>query len=203
MPAFAHTPAWHCAGAPTGDKRTKVTATEVQDTRARVAGDSEQRPRLLIFVIAYEAEATLTAVLDRIPPDVFREWDTEVLVVDDASVDRTYEIGRAYQDAHPGFPIAVLRNRYNQGYGGNQKVGYAYAIANGFDVVAMVHGDGQYAPEELPRLLQPVRDDCSDAVFGSRMMPPSAALEGGMPYYKFVGNRILTTVQNALLGTRL
>ena len=95
----------------------------------------------------------------------------------------------------------MLRNEHNQGYGGNQKVGYTYAIANGFDVVAMVHGDGQYAPEELPRLLEPLRDGQADAVFGSRMMPPSGALKGGMPLYKFVGNRILTTFQNAVLGT--
>ncbi|HMK74143.1 MAG TPA: bifunctional glycosyltransferase/class I SAM-dependent methyltransferase [Myxococcaceae bacterium] len=161
------------------------------------------RPRLLVFVIAYQAEATLTAVLERIPRSVLEAWDTEILVVDDASADRTYAIGRAYQAAHPDLPLTVLRNAYNQGYGGNQKVGYAYAIARGFDVVAMVHGDGQYAPEELPRLLAPLGEGTADAVFGSRMMPPSGALRGGMPLYKFVGNRILTTLQNALLGTRL
>jgi glycosyltransferase involved in cell wall biosynthesis len=160
-------------------------------------------PRLLVFVIAYQAEATLQAVLERIPRVVFEEWSTEILVVDDASSDRTYQIGKSYQDAHPALPLVVLRNTHNQGYGGNQKVGYAYAIANGFDVVAMVHGDGQYAPEELARLLQPLRDGSADAVFGSRMMPPSRALKGGMPLYKFVGNRILTAIQNLLLGTRL
>jgi len=161
------------------------------------------RPRLLVFVIAYQAEATLTAVLERIPRSVLEAWDTEILVVDDASADRTYAIGRAYQEAHPDLPLTVLRNAYNQGYGGNQKVGYAYAIARGFEVVAMVHGDGQYAPEELPRLLEPLAGGTADAVFGSRMMPPSSALKGGMPLYKFVGNRILTTLQNALLGTHL
>jgi glycosyltransferase involved in cell wall biosynthesis len=160
-------------------------------------------PRLLIFVIAYHAEATLTAVLERIPRSVFDAWDTEILVVDDASLDRTYAIGRAYQEAHPDLPLTVLRNAHNQGYGGNQKVGYAYAIARGCDVVAMVHGDGQYAPEELPRLLWPLQVGTADAVFGSRMKPPRNALKGGMPVYKFVGNRILTTFQNLVLGTRL
>jgi glycosyltransferase involved in cell wall biosynthesis len=167
------------------------------------SAESPQRGRLLVFVIAYHAEATLTAVLDRIPASVFQTWRAEVLVVDDASADRTFEIGRAHKDAHPELPLTVLRNTFNQGYGGNQKVGYAYAIANGFDVVAMVHGDGQYAPEELPRLLEPLRQGRADAVFGSRMLPPSGALKGGMPLYKFVGNRILTTTQNALLGTHL
>ncbi len=157
----------------------------------------------MIFVIAFHAEATLTAVLERIPARVLEEWESEILVVDDASADRTFEVGRTHKEAHPDLPMTVLRNTYNQGYGGNQKVGYTYAIANGFDVVAMVHGDGQYAPEELPRLLEPLRSGTADAVFGSRMMPPSGALKGGMPFYKFIGNRILTTIQNRLLGTAL
>ena len=159
--------------------------------------------RLLIFVIAYQAESTLVQVLERIPRTVFRDWDCEILVVDDASRDRTFDIGREYQEAHADLPLTVLRNTYNQGYGGNQKVGYAYAIAEGFDVVAMIHGDGQYAPEELPRLLEPLRKDRADAVFGSRMMTRFGALRGGMPLYKFVGNRILTAFQNRVLGTHL
>lgn len=159
-------------------------------------------PRLLIFVIAYQAEGTLKSVLERIPGAIFDEYDCEVLVVDDASKDRTYEIGREYQKAHPGMRLTVLRNEYNQGYGGNQKVGYSYAIQEGFDFVAMVHGDGQYAPEELPRLVAPLRDGEADAVFGSRMKTAFGALKGGMPLYKYVGNRVLTTFQNALLRSR-
>src|SRR5262249_9769306 len=119
------------------------------------------------------------------------------------SEDRTFAIGREYQRAHPEIPMTVLRNQYNQGYGGNQKIGYAYAIANKFDFVAMVHGDGQYAPEELERLLEPLRANEADAVFGSRMMSGFGALKGGMPVYKFVGNKVLTRLQNAMLGTRL
>jgi glycosyltransferase involved in cell wall biosynthesis len=117
----------------------------------------ERSPRLLIFVIAYQAEATLAEVLDRIPRSVFADWECEILVVDDASRDRTFDIGQAYQEAHPDLTLTVLRNTYNQGYGGNQKVGYAYAIAEGFDVVAMVHGDST-PPRSCP-LLQPPRDD--------------------------------------------
>src|SRR3954462_9302150 len=163
----------------------------------------DRRPRLLIFVIAYYAEATLRRVLERIPAAIFEEYDCEVLVVDDASDDSTFEIGRKYQREHREIPMTVLRNQYNQGYGGNQKVGYAFAILEGFDFVAMIHGDGQYAPEELPVLVAPLRDGQADAVFGSRMMTGFAALKGGMPLYKFVGNRILTWAQNLLLGTRL
>jgi glycosyltransferase involved in cell wall biosynthesis len=162
-----------------------------------------KKKRLLIFVIAYYAEDTLHSVLERIPRPIFDEYDCEVLVVDDASEDRTFAIGREYREHHPEVPLAVLRNELNQGYGGNQKVGYAFAIHEGFDYVAMVHGDGQYAPEELPALVAPLRDGKADAVFGSRMMSRFGALEGGMPLYKFVGNKILTGVQNRLLGTRL
>src|SRR3954451_17517958 len=122
------------------------------------------RERLLIFVIAYYADATLKRVLERIPREIFDLYDCEVLVVDDASEDRTFSIGREYKEAHPALPITVLRNEFNQGYGGNQKVGYAYAISERFDWVAIVHGDGQYAPEALPALMQPFRERRADAV---------------------------------------
>jgi glycosyltransferase involved in cell wall biosynthesis len=164
---------------------------------------STKKPRLLVFVIAYYAEASLERVLDRIPRTILEEYDCEILVVDDASTDRTFAIGQDYRRRHPELKLTVLRNEYNQGYGGNQKVGYAYAAAEGYDFVAMVHGDGQYAPEELPRLVRPLVEGNADAVFGSRMMKRFGALQGGMPLYKWVGNQILTRAQNALLGTSL
>jgi glycosyltransferase involved in cell wall biosynthesis/2-polyprenyl-3-methyl-5-hydroxy-6-metoxy-1,4-benzoquinol methylase len=157
--------------------------------------------RLLIFVVAYYAEASLGSVLERIPPSIFTRYHCEVLVVDDASEDRTYAIGREYQESHPHIRMTVLRNQLNQGYGGNQKVGYTFAIEEGFDYVAMIHGDGQYAPEELPNLVAPLARGAADAVFGSRMLSPFGALKGGMPLYKFVGNHVLTRIQNTLLGT--
>lgn len=162
-----------------------------------------KRQKLLIFVIAYYAESTLWRVLERIPAALFSEFDCEILVVDDASDDRTFLIGSEYRQANPHIAVTVLRNEYNQGYGGNQKVGYTYAQAEGFDFVAMVHGDGQYAPEALPQLLAPLVSGEADAVFGSRMLERFGALRGGMPLYKFVGNRILSTLQNALLRTSL
>ncbi len=161
------------------------------------------KPRLLIFVVAYFAESTLREVLERIPAWVFQNLECAVLVVDDASEDRTLEIGREYQRAHPEIKVTALRNAHNQGYGGNQKVGYSYAIRERFDFVAMVHGDGQYAPEELPNLVGPLLDGSADAVFGSRMLERFAALRGGMPFYKFVGNKVLSSLQNWMLGTRL
>jgi glycosyltransferase involved in cell wall biosynthesis len=179
---------------------TGILVGEDGDARRGTGGVS--RPRLLVFIIAYYAEATLRKVIDRIPRSVFSDYDAEVLVVDDASDDATFAVGNEYRSEHAEVPLTVLRNRYNQGYGGNQKIGYAYALRNEFDFVALVHGDGQYAPEELPRLLAPLRSGSADAVFGSRFLPRRGALRGGMPPYKFVGNRILTTFQNAVLGTR-
>jgi glycosyltransferase involved in cell wall biosynthesis len=160
------------------------------------------KPRLLIFVIAYYAESTLRSVLERIPRSIFEENDCEVLVVDDGSHDRTFAIGQEYKSTHPELPLTVLRNEYNQGYGGNQKVGYSFAIRRGFDFVAMVHGDGQYAPEKLPQLVAPLRNGGVDAVFGSRMLERMAALRGGMPLYKYFGNKLLSAAQNLMLGTR-
>ena len=145
-------------GAKRGVVRTDPETTPARHHDDRGAPEAQSKTRLLIFVIAYFAEKTLTKVLDRIPRAIFEDFDCEILVVDDASTDRTFELGCEYKAAnHPAIRITVLRNELNQGYGGNQKVGYAYAIAGGFDVVAMVHGDGQYAPEELPTLVRPLR----------------------------------------------
>jgi len=158
--------------------------------------------RLLIFIVAYNADRTLRSVLDRIPESVWRHG-TRVLVIDDASEDRTFEVGFHYERGHSERDVEVLLNPVNQGYGGNQKLGYRYAIENGFAAVALLHGDGQYAPEKLEELALPVLDGEVDAVMGTRMASPGAALEGGMPLYKFAGNRMLTWVQNRLLHTNL
>jgi glycosyltransferase involved in cell wall biosynthesis len=164
---------------------------------------STDRLRLLILIVAYNAESTLAPVLDRLPAAVLSDFDCEVLVIDDASDDGTFEHGLRYRQSHSDLPLTVLRNRSNQGYGGNQKIGYTYAIQEGFDIVALVHGDGQYAPEELPSLLASLVDGTADAVFGSRMLLRGAARRGGMPLYKLVGNRMLSWAQNALSGAHL
>jgi glycosyltransferase involved in cell wall biosynthesis len=161
------------------------------------------KPRLLIFIVAYFAESTIANVFRRIPPSLLDTYDVEILVIDDASGDRTFATAhQGGQSAGMPFKVTVLHNPVNQRYGGNQKIGYRYAIEFGFDFVALLHGDGQYAPECLPELVEPVRSGAADAVMGSRMMRPRDALRGGMPLYKFVGNRVLTTIQNRLLGTR-
>jgi glycosyltransferase involved in cell wall biosynthesis len=155
---------------------------------------------VLIFVVAYEAETTLLGVLRRLPS--LAKWRAEVLVIDDASRDATFERGLEWA-REASLPITVLANPRNQGYGGNQKLGYRYAIDQGFDVVALLHGDGQYAPERIADLVLPITQGDVDAVLGSRMLDKGGARRGGMPFYKFVGNRILTGFQNRLLGTNL
>lgn len=159
--------------------------------------------RVLVFIPAYNAENTIAGVLDRIPQELGQHHEVHVLVSDDASKDKTFDAAKRHL---AGFwcPGEVIRINPNQGYGGNQKVGYRYAMDKGFDVVAMVHGDGQYAPECLPALLAPFeRSNPPDAVFGSRMMQQKDALKGGMPFYKFLANKFLTRLQNRTLGTKL
>ena len=158
--------------------------------------------RIAILIVAYNAASTLRQVLDRIPESVGEET-AEVIVFDDESTDDTYLVGLGYKALHGKSKLSVFRNERNQGYGGNQMLGYRYAIDKGYDAVALIHGDGQYAPEELPKMLAPILSGEADAVFGSRMMTAGAALEGGMPRYKYVGNRILSAFENSLLGTKL
>ncbi|KAA3622584.1 MAG: glycosyltransferase family 2 protein, partial [Proteobacteria bacterium] len=164
----------------------------------------EKKKRLLVFIVAYNAERTIEDVLRRIPPEVGDHFDVEILIIDDASEDDTFE--RSELVNRTGvipFKITVLFNPVNQGYGGNQKLGFHYAIKNDFDYVALLHGDGQYAPECLPLLASVLERGGAGAVFGSRMMNGTAALKGGMPLYKFIGNKILTKLQNFMLGSRL
>src|SRR3954466_7081619 len=118
--------------------------------------------RLLIFIVAYNAQTTIAKVLSRIPRSL-RGDNVEVLIIDDSSQDDTFGNGLRYQLGDSAFKITVLRTPENQGYGGNQKLGYRYAIDNGFDIVALVHGDGQYAPEKLPALLAPLVVGQADA----------------------------------------
>jgi len=154
-----------------------------------------------ILVVAYNAASTLAQVLDRIPHD-FRPRIHEVLVADDASQDSTYLVGLGYRTTSE-LPLTVASHPANLGYGGNQKWGYQWAIDHGWDIVVLLHGDGQYAPELLAEMVAPIEQGRAEAVFGSRIMQKGEARRGGMPTYKYVGNRILTTVQNKVVGTEL
>ena len=155
-----------------------------------------------VLVVAYEASATLESVLNRIP-DEFRTRLHTILVCDDASTDDTFQVGMRVKQLRPDLPLEVIRRPVNLGYGGNQKAGYRWMIDHGIDVVVLLHGDGQYAPEFLPDMVEPIVEGRADVVFGSRMLERGTALRGGMPKYKYVGNKILTFLQNRIAGVRL
>ena len=159
--------------------------------------------RIGIIVVAYNAVSTLAKVLDRIPVD-FIPRITQILICDDASEDETYLVGLGYKQVDGRrLPLEVLRNPLNVGYGGNQKIGYTWAIEHDLDIVVLLHADGQYAPELLPEIVAPLERGDADAVFGSRMMTPGGARKGGMPIYKLIGNKVLSTIENRLAGAEL
>ncbi|WP_204105118.1 MULTISPECIES: bifunctional glycosyltransferase/class I SAM-dependent methyltransferase [Spirulina sp. CCY15215] len=164
---------------------------------------ASKKKRIGILIVAYNAVTTLVKVLKRIPTEVWENVE-EVVVFDDASQDNTYELAFGYKLTSKIKHLEVFRNQKNLGYGGNQKLGYQYLIDKNFDVVVLLHGDGQYAPEILSHLYQPIVRGEADAVFGSRMMSDyGGAMKGGMPLYKYVGNRILTTFENWTLDMNL
>jgi 2-polyprenyl-3-methyl-5-hydroxy-6-metoxy-1,4-benzoquinol methylase len=159
--------------------------------------------RIGILVVTDNSLRTLAAVLKRIPPSVWRNVE-EIVVFDDASQDFTFELAVGLKTACNLPKLQVIKNPKNLGYGGIQKAGYRYFLDKGFDVVILLHGDGQYPPEILARLYQPIVCGEADAVFGSRMMKKQGhPLQGGMPLYKYIGNRILTVFENRSLGMHL
>lgn len=159
--------------------------------------------RIGILIVTYNALTTLTKVLKRITPEVWMNVE-EIAVFDDASQDSTYELAMGLKTLR-GLPkLEVLKHPKNLGYGGNQMAGYRYFMAKGFDLAVLLHGDGQYAPEILSHLYHPIVKGEADAVFGSRMMRTyGGPLKGGMPLYKYAGNRILSVFENRSLGLNL
>lgn len=160
------------------------------------------KKRIGILIVAYNAVNTLGATIGRIPPDVMERIE-EIFVFDDHSSDKTYESVLEYKRTKGLKKLQIFRNEKNLRYGGNQKKGYRYAIDKGLDIVVLLHGDGQYAPEVMSDLLGPIERDEADLVIGSRMMRGQHALRGGMPLYKFLGNKILTFLENAILDMHL
>ena len=149
--------------------------------------------KVVVVLPAYNAALTLEQTYQEIPFDLV----DEVILCDDASRDHTVATAEKIGIRH------IIRHEKNKGYGGNQKAGYTYAINHGWDVVVLLHGDGQYAPEIMGDIIDPIVNGDADAVFGSRMMHRGEARKGGMPMYKYVGNKVLTTFQNRLAGLRL
>lgn len=156
--------------------------------------------KIAIYIPTYNAGRTLPLVLDRIPEDLKRRVE-EIFIVDNASLDNTYLIGVGYKNEKGLHNLNVYKNEANLGYGGSQKVAYRYAIEKGYDLVVMLHGDAQYAPENIVYLLEPFEKRQADMVFGSRMA--GLPLKGGMPLHRYLGNKFLTAVENYCLSWNL
>jgi len=152
------------------------------------------QPRLKVIVVmpAYNAEQTLEKTYRDIPEGVV----DEVLLIDDASRDRTSQIAER-------LGITVIKHDRNQGYGGNQKTCYDSALARGADIVVMVHPDYQYDPRVIPFAVGFIQTGICDIIIGSRVRTRRETLEGGMPVYKYIANRILTAIENSVFGQNL
>ena len=160
--------------------------------RPRHSSAPELAGRTVIVVMpAYNAAETLRMTWQDIP----KEWVSKVILVDDASGDKTIDVARSLS-------LDVIAHPHNVGYGGNQKTCYMEALRQDADVVVMVHPDGQCDPTLIPQLVRPIVGGDADMVLGSRFLTPGGARRGGMPLYKFVSNRFLTTVENLVLGRR-
>lgn len=153
---------------------------------------SEREPVVVVVMPARQAAATLAQTVAEIP----LEHVSEIILVDDSSTDATVELARE-------LPLEVLWHPHQVGYGGNQKTCYLQALHHGADVVVMLHPDGQYEPGLIPMMVAPILSGDADIVLGSRLAIPGAALAAGMPRWKLVANRFLTTIQNRIMGTSL
>lgn len=147
--------------------------------------------KVVVVMPAYNAEKTLEMTYNELPFEIV----DDVVLVDDASRDRTSEISRS-------IGIHTVVHTYNMGYGGNQKTCYRTALELGADIVIMVHPDYQYTPRLVPAMASMIAYGEFDAVLASRILG-TGALRGGMPFYKYVANRFLTLFENIMLGHKL
>ena len=151
-----------------------------------------------IVIPSYRAEKTLPSVLPRIP-EAF--WDNGVaIIVNDKSPDKTGEVAESLRNRWPG--LDVVHHEINRGYGGAQKTGLKRGLDLGASVFAIVHADGQYAPEVVLDLMKPILEGKAQIVQGSRMAG-GGALSGGMPYRRYIPNRVLTFMENIVFGTQM
>lgn len=148
--------------------------------------------KVVVVLPAYNAEKTLRQTYAEIPFDIV----DDVVLVDDASSDRTVEVGQELGIQH------IIKHPQNRGYGGNQKSCYNKALEIGGDIVIMLHPDYQYTPHLIPAMASIIAQDLFPVVLGSRILG-NGALKGGMPIYKYIANRMLTFTQNLLVNQKL
>ncbi len=153
-----------------------------------------ERPpgKVVVVMPALNAARTLERTVKAIP----LEWVDEIVLVDDASSDETVELARS-------LPVHVVWHPHNAGYGANQKTCYLEALQRDADAIVMLHPDGQYEPQLIGSLVEPILAGRADLVLGSRLALPGMARANGMPLWKYVVNRALTAVENRVMGTQL
>ena len=154
--------------------------------------------KIFLVIPAYNASKKIISVFERIPENIWQHLSS-IIVINDGSSDATAE---KIKDAQLKWvdKIIVINKSTNEGYAKAQKDGFTKALNLGADIVVLLHSDGQYAPEALPELLKYLENDEADIVQGSRMVDKSSALKGGMPFYKFVANVSLSTLENWVYG---
>ncbi len=148
--------------------------------------------KVVVVMPAYNAAQTLVWTVAAIP----KESVSEVILVDDGSQDQTVKVAKE-------LGLNVIVHPHNAGYGANQKTCYMEALRLGADVVIMLHPDGQYDPQVIPDMIEPLVNSAGDMVMASRFLDPQGPLKGGMPMYKYIANRFLTTFENLAMGTQL
>lgn len=140
-----------------------------------------EKKKVTVVMPAYFAEKTLEKTYKDIP----KTYVDEIILVDDASKDKTVEIAKK-------LGLNVIVHKKNKGYGANQKTCYIAALKGKADIIVLLHPDYQYDPKKIPRLIKPIQEDNADVVYGSRMLTKGGAKRGGMPWWKRLGNRALT-----------
>ncbi len=148
--------------------------------------------KVVIVLPAYNASLTLEQTYNELPKNII----DEIIIVDDCSTDDTVNIAKALGIKN------IIQHKENMGYGANQKSCYQRALELKADIIIMVHPDYQYEPKLVEAMGSLIANDTFDCILGSRILG-IGALEGGMPLYKYVANRILTLFQNVLLGHKL
>lgn len=150
-----------------------------------------------IFVPSYKSAKTLESIIRRIPSEIKKEA-AEIFVIDDASPDASYENALKTQKKAGLKNLTVHQNQKNLGFGGNHKIGFRYAIQKRFDVVVTLHGDGQYAPEKIPELLEAMEKNNTEIATVSRFLNNPRGM--GMPRWRFFSNRFLNFLQKKIWG---